>query len=297
LIEIKNVTKRFGKLVAVNGVSFGAGRGAALAILGANGAGKSTLIKCMLGLLDYSGDIKLDGIDVRKHPKEARSRVSYLPQEPVFYDMRAGDIIRFFARLRRSGEAETEKLLTEVGLSEHARKRASELSGGMRQRLSFAIALLSSPPTLLLDEPSSNLDARARGEFLQLVKEYKEKGKTVVFSSHRLDEVNYLADRVIVMKEGKLVMDEEPGELRHRLGTRMNISVPEEFVSRASSVFTEAGIIVHGKNGMGLMIEVRGGDSLYPLKELMSRGIPVLGFSVEEPTMKSILEGAAKNGA
>ncbi|MFI5324094.1 MAG: ATP-binding cassette domain-containing protein [Thermodesulfobacteriota bacterium] len=299
MIEIRNVTKRFGKLVAVNNVSFSVGHGEALALLGSNGAGKSTLIKCMLGLLDYSGNISMNGIDVREHPKEARRCVGYLPQESAFYDMRARDIIWFFARLRNTGGVETDNLLTEVGLAEHASKYASELSGGMRQRLSFAIALLSSPQTLLLDEPTSNLDARARGDFLKLVKEYKDRGKTVVFSSHRLDEVDYLADRVIVMRDGKLIMDEEPEKIRHRLGlgTKMNIAVPEEFVSRASSVLAEAGIIVHGKNGKGLLIEVRGGDSLHPLRELMSRQIPVVGFSVEEPTMENILEGAVRDGA
>lgn len=299
MIEIRNVTKRFGNLAAVNNVSFSVGHGEALALLGSNGAGKSTLIKCMLGLLEYSGNIVMNGIDVREHPKEARRCVGYLPQEPVFYDMRARDIIWFFARLRNTGGVETDNLLTEVGLAEHASKYASELSGGMRQRLSFAIALLSSPQTLLLDEPTSNLDARARGDFLKLVKEYKDRGKTVVFSSHRLDEVDYLADRVIVMRDGKLIMDEEPEKIRHRLGlgTKMNIAVPEEFVSRASSVLAEAGIIVHGKNGKGLLIEVRGGDSLHPLRELMSRQIPVVGFSVEEPTMENILEGAGRDGA
>lgn len=298
MIEIKNVTKYFGKLKAVDSVSFRAGKGEAVSLLGSNGAGKSTLIKCILGLLDYTGDITVAGLRVRDHPKEAKSLIGYLPQEPLFYDMRALDIVRFFARLRKIDERKSMASLEKVGLAEHASKYASELSGGMRQRLSFAIALLSEPAFLILDEPTSNLDAHARAEFLRLIKEYKENGKTVIFSSHRLDEVDYLADRAVLMKDGKVVMDEEPHRLRQSLGlgTKMNIAVAEEYASLASSAFSAAGIIVHGKNGRGFLVEVRGGDSLRPLRELMSRDIPVLGFSVEEPTMENILEGAERNG-
>ncbi|MEW6143955.1 MAG: ABC transporter ATP-binding protein [Thermodesulfobacteriota bacterium] len=298
MIEIKNVTKYFGKLKAVDSVSFRAGKGEAVSLLGSNGAGKSTLIKCILGLLDYTGDITVGGLRVREHPKEAKSLIGYLPQEPLFYDMRALDIMRFFARLRGIDEKRPMSVLEKVGLAEHASKYASELSGGMRQRLSFAIALLSEPMFLVLDEPTSNLDAHARAEFLKHIKEYKEKGKTVIFSSHRLDEVDYLADRAVLMKDGRVVMDEEPHRLRQSLGlgTKMNIAVPEEYAAVASSALAGAGIIVHGRNGRGFLVEVRGGDSLSPLRELMSRDIPVLGFSVEEPTMENILEGARRDG-
>lgn len=298
MIEIRNVTKYFGKLRAVDSVSFSAGKGEAVSLLGSNGAGKSTLIKCILGLLDHTGDITVGGMRVREHPKEVKSLIGYLPQEPLFYDMRARDIVRFFARLRKIDERDTMRALERVGLLEHASKYASELSGGMRQRLSFAIALLSEPAYLILDEPTSNLDAHARAEFLRLIKEYKESGKTVIFSSHRLDEVDYLADRAVLMKDGRVVLDEEPHRLRQSLGlgTKMNISVPEEYAVQASSVFAGAGIIVHGRNGRGFRVEVKSGDSLHPLRELMSRDIPVLGFSVEEPTMENILEGAGRNG-
>ena len=298
MIEIKNVTKSFGKLKAVDSASFRVEKGQAVSLLGTNGAGKSTLIKCILGLLDYTGDITVGGLRVKDHPKEAKSLIGYLPQEPLFYDMRTLDIVRFFARLRKVDEGRSISVLDKVGLAEHSSKYASELSGGMRQRLSFAIALLSEPTFLILDEPTSNLDAHARAEFLGLIKDYKENGKTVIFSSHRLDEVDYLADRVVLMKDGRVVMDEEPHALRQKLGlgTKMNIAVPDEYAALAASVLAGAGIIVHGRNGRGFLVEVKGGDSLHPLRELMSRDIPVLGFSVEEPTMENILEGAGRDG-
>ncbi len=298
MIRINNVTKRFGGLTAVDSVSFEVSGGEALALLGSNGAGKSTLIKCMLGLLDYTGDITINGLNVRERPKEAKSIIGYLPQEPVFYDMKTKDIIRFFARIRGAGKGSEERLLDEVGLAGHADKYASELSGGMRQRLSFAVALLSEPEVLLLDEPTSNLDARARTDFLKLVKEYKDRGKTVVFSSHRLDEVDYLADRVALMREGRLVFDGGPAVLKKSLGLKLRASilVDEGSVSVAASVLREAGIVVHGRNGRGLVVDVLAEDRMKPVRELLMREIRVADFTVEEPAMEKILEGAGTDG-
>ncbi len=299
MIRINNVTKRFGGLTAVDSVSFEVSGGEALALLGSNGAGKSTLIKCMLGLLDYTGEITVNGINARERSKEAKSLIGYLPQEPVFYDMRTKDLIRFFARIRGAGKGSEERLLDGVGLSGHADKYASELSGGMRQRLSFAVALLSEPEVLLLDEPTSNLDARARVDFLKLVKEYKDRGKTVVFSSHRLDEVDYLADRVVLMREGRLVFDDGPEVLKKSLGLKLraNILVDEGSVSAAASVLSEAGIKVHGRNGRGLVVDVLAEDRMRPVRELIMREIRVMDFTVEEPAMEKILEGAGTDGA
>lgn len=298
MISIKNVTKRFGKLTAVDSVSLDVSGGEAVALLGSNGAGKSTLIRCILGLLDYTGEITVNGIDAKKHPKQAKSVIGYLPQEPVFYDMKTRDIIRFFARIRNAETGSEERLLSEVGLSEHADKYAAELSGGMRQRLSFAVALLSEPEVLLLDEPTSNLDARARVDFLKLVKEYKDRGKTVVFSSHRLDEVDYLADRVVLMRKGKLVFDDGPVHLKKSLGLKLraNIHISPESLSDAAAILSAAGVTVHGRNGAGLVVEVPAEDRMRPVRELLLHEIPVTDFIIEEPTMEMILEGVGTDG-
>lgn len=297
MIDIKNVTKKFGKLTAVDSVSLAAGEGEALALLGTNGAGKSTLIKCILGLLDFTGEIKIGGISVTADPRAAKSLIGYLPQEPVFYDMRASDIMRFFGRIRGAGTEECAAALDKAGLTEHSHKYASELSGGMRQRLSFAISLLSRPRFLLLDEPTSNLDAGGRAEFLRLIKEYKEAGNTVVFSSHRLDEVDYLADRAVVMRNGRIVFDGGPGNLRRASGlaTKIVLRIAHEDLTRAEKVLAHAGIGAHSRNGGGLVVEAPGGDAVRPIVELASSDIAVLGFTVEEPTMESILEGAGES--
>ncbi|MGD9651037.1 MAG: ABC transporter ATP-binding protein [Candidatus Dadabacteria bacterium] len=299
MIDIMNVTKRFGKLTAVDSVSLTAREGEAVSLLGMNGAGKSTLLKCVLGLLDFTGDITINGLSVRGGSKQAKALIGYLPQEPVFYDMRAIEVVRFFGRIRRAGPDECEAVLEKAGLSSHAQKFASELSGGMRQRLSFAVALLSSPRYLLLDEPTSNLDAGGRTDFLRLIKEYKEEGNTVIFSSHRLGEVDYLADRAVVMRNGKIVFDGEPENLRRvsGAGTKVSVRVPEGDMTRAEEALARAGIAVRSRNGSGLVIDAEEGGAAVPVTVLAEKGVPVLGFGVEEPTMESILEGAGGNGS
>ncbi|MCL4243771.1 MAG: ABC transporter ATP-binding protein [Candidatus Dadabacteria bacterium] len=299
MIEIKNVTKRFGKLTAVDSVSLSAREGEAVSLLGMNGAGKSTLLKCVLGLLDFTGDITVNGLSVRGGSKQAKALIGYLPQEPVFYDMRAIDVVRFFGRIRRAGPGECVAALEKAGLSAHALKYASELSGGMRQRLSFAVALLSSPRFLLLDEPTSNLDAGGRTDFLRLIKEYKEKGNTVIFSSHRLGEVDYLADRAVVMRNGKIVFDGKPEKLRRvsGAGTKVSLRVSESDMMRAEEALARAGIKVSSRNGSGLVIDAEESGAAIPVTVLAARGVSVLGFGVEEPTMESILEGAGGNGS
>jgi hypothetical protein len=180
-----------------------------------------------------------------------------------------------------------------VGLAEHSSKYASELSGA-EAAPSFASAFLK----VFSPGRPFNLDAHARAEFLRLIKDYKENGKTVIFSSHRLDEVDYLADRAVLMKDGRVVMVEEPHALRQKLGlgTKMNIAVPDEYAALAASALAGAGIIVHGRNGRGFLVEVKGGDSLHPLRELMSRDIPVLGSAWRSRLWKTYCEGAGRDG-
>ncbi|HSE83449.1 MAG TPA: ABC transporter ATP-binding protein, partial [Thermodesulfobacteriota bacterium] len=284
MIEVKGVTKHFGNIKAVDSVSFNVDRGEAVALLGPNGAGKSTLIKCILGLLDFRGEIKLNDIGIKDNPKGAKTLIGYVPQESVFYDMKAIEILRFFGSIRRVKKGKIEKVLDTVGLREHAFKNASALSGGMRQRLSFAIALLSEPLILILDEPTSNLDAYGRADFLKLIKELKKNGKTVLFSSHRLDEVDYLADRVLVMKTGRLVLESPPHSLAEKLGlkVKMAIKVPPSSLKPAVDLLNRNGFDKIGLNGSSkLYIEITSKERILPLKALLLAEIPIDDFTVE----------------
>jgi ABC-type multidrug transport system ATPase subunit len=298
IIDIRGVTKTYGRYPAVDSVSLTVERGEAVAILGANGAGKSTLLKCVLGIVAFSGDVMLDGMSVKKEPKKAKALMGYVPQEPVFYDMPARDLLLFFSRLRRIEESRIDAVLELVGLSEHARKPTSALSGGMKQRLSFAMALLANPPVLILDEPTSNLDASARAEFLSLVDGLKKAGKTVLFSSHRMDEVEFLADRVFVMKRGAVRVESTPDELPGVLGisTLLYVTLPPSSLQSAVAALEREGFRVAATGTSTVCVEVTAQNKTLPLRVLLLSEIPVADFRVEEPSMDRFLEEVGRDG-
>jgi len=298
MIEVSELTKAFGDTIAVNRVSFIVEKGESVALLGPNGAGKSTLIRCILGILDFSGEIKLNGLNIKKHKKESKTLIGYIPQEPAFYDMTALEILSFFASIRRVDREAIERTLDVVGLREHITKNTSALSGGMRQRLSFAIALLSDSPILILDEPTSNLDARGRTEFLKLVKQSKDGGKTVLFSSHRLEEVEFLADRVFIMKSGRLVLESSPRNLSDALGlkTKLYLTIPQPSIKNALTLLEKEGFSDISLNGTRLSMNITNSEKTLPIKKLLASGINIEDFYIEEPSLEEIMAEAKVNG-
>ncbi len=205
MINLKNISKRFGRYHALDDVSLDLVPGEAVALWGPNGAGKTTLIRCALGLIPFKGHAAIDGANVRTHGRAARRRVGYVPQEPALEaDMRVREAVAFFARLRGANRDACSRAIENASLTEHRRKRVRELSGGMRQRLSLEVALLTDPPALILDEPTSSLDADARVELLARLSELRAQGKTILFTSHRPEEVKSIADRVVMMESGRI---------------------------------------------------------------------------------------------
>jgi len=297
LIRVKDVTKKFKNVVAVDSVNLNIQKGESVALLGANGAGKSTLIKCVLGLLEYEGLIEVQSRDIKENLKVSNSLIGYVPQEPLFYDMKTIEILRFFGAIRRVDKSRIDYLLELVGLKDHQNKLSSELSGGMRQRLSFAIGLLSDPLILILDEPTSNLDASGREDFLNLVKQSRENGKTVLFSSHRLDEVYYLSDRVLFMKSGRVVLDVKPENLMSALGIKVKISLklPDSFIGEAMSILIKEGFTNVSRNGSGLYLEVDESKRVLPLEKLMQNKIPIDDFSIQESSMETVISQIQAN--
>jgi len=201
-VAVRHVSKRFGSHVVLKELTFDIQPGESLALWGANGAGKTTLIKSLLGVHNFDGEITLGGYSVRRQGRQARQLIGYVPQELAFVDLSARAALTFYARLKKVDGRRVEDLLAQVGLSEHADKALGALSGGMKQRLALAAALLADPPVLILDEPTANLDAAARADFIALVASLRSSGKTIVFSSHRMDEVQALADRVLMLRDG-----------------------------------------------------------------------------------------------
>ena len=205
MIEIDGLHKSFGNQVIFKGLSLTVDK-EIVGLIGANGTGKTTLFKCLLGLSDYSGDISINGFNIRKNSLKTKEMLGYIPQFlPIWPDLEVVEVVRFFCKLR---EASFEKrgllLLEELGLIDHLRKKIFLLSGGMRQKLSIVIALLSDPKVLLLDEPTANLDAWATKGILEVIDGWKG-SKSIIFASHRLEELKTISDRIVQLHQGNLM--------------------------------------------------------------------------------------------
>ncbi|MDO8614850.1 MAG: ABC transporter ATP-binding protein [Dehalococcoidia bacterium] len=215
MVSVKGLTKRYGKVRALDGLTFTLGAGEIVALLGPNGAGKTTTFKCLLGVTGFDGSVEVNGVSAAKRGKEVRRQIGYLPQTPAFD---SGDtceeVLQFLADVKGSDPVRAGELLQQVHLTEQRGVEAGRLSGGMRQRLALAAALLSDPPLLLLDEPTANLDAENRREFLDLIVELRNEGRTVILSTHFVDRLGEIADRVIVLQQGRLALDATMEELR-----------------------------------------------------------------------------------
>lgn len=284
MIEVTHLTRRFGNLTAVDDLSFTVQPGEAVALWGANGAGKTTAVRCLLNLIPFEGQITIAGLDVRQQSKAVRKRIGFVPQELNFHDdLTVSETVTFYGRLRKLPHGtDLTPLLTRLELLPHINKPVRDLSGGLKQRLALALALLADPPILILDEPTANLDIRAREEFPLFLHTLKQEGKTFVFSSHRLEEITALADRVLLLEAGKLVIDTPPHELERRLGweTTLHLYLPEPTIEPALQTLTRFGMPV-SRNGRGVRVQVAPGKKGQVLRVLHEAGIAIEDFTVE----------------
>lgn len=284
MIQVTNLTKNFGPATAVDNLSFSIVRGEAVALWGPNGAGKTTVIRCLLGLHSAQGTLLINGFNAQKQGKQARAAVGYVPQELAFYDdMSTRETVRFYANLKKVAATRIDAVLAEVGLTGHSHKEISALSGGMKQRLALACALLADPQLLILDEPTSNLDTAAREEFIRLLLNLRTQDKTLLFTSHRLEEVETLASRVLVLEEGRLkLVCDAPSELANQLGMTLNLKliIPGPMHENALNLLHAQGFSA-SRNGIGLKVAVSPAAKMRPLNLLLAENIEVNNFEIE----------------
>jgi ABC-type multidrug transport system ATPase subunit len=281
---VTELTKIFGRyrspVTAVDHLSFSVDSGDAVALWGPNGAGKTTIIKCLLGLLRYRGEVQVGGCDSRRQGKAARRLMGYVPQEITFHDdLSVAQTMDFYARLKKVDRERIRDVLVQVELTEHVPKKIRALSGGMKQRLALAIALMANPPVLLLDEPTSNLDAAGRDQFLHLLSQLKGDGKTILFTSHRLEEIKTLGTRVLVLEHGRLLLTSAASELAENLGlqARLRLFVSGREREQALAVLTASGLRASA-NGRGLLVDVSLTHKALPIRLLEQAEITVEDF-------------------
>lgn len=221
MIEIEGLSKRYGALQAVDGLSLRVERGEILGLVGPNGAGKTTTLRCASGIIPPSaGSVRISGFDLARDPVEAKRRLAFVPDEPRLFDyLTARDHLRITARLYgvADGEARAETLLDELELGQRKDAYPAELSRGMKQKLMVAMALLHRPEALLLDEPLTGLDPAAMRRMKDRIRETARSGVAVILSSHMLHLVEELCRRVAIVVGGKKALDGTLDEIRGAL--------------------------------------------------------------------------------
>lgn len=237
LIEVKNVTKKYGNFIAVDNISFTVKDGEVVGFLGPNGAGKSTTMNMITGFIEpNSGSICVNGYDIVKQTKSAKKQIGYMPEStPLYFDLTVKEFVTYMAELKlvdkKQRKEEVEKVLKDTGLTEVENKLIRNLSRGYKQRTSMAGALVGNPDVLILDEPTVGLDPKQIIEIRNLIKKLGEK-HTIILSSHILSEISQICERVIIINEGKIVAIDTPENLEEKTKEKnilfVTIEDPEE---------------------------------------------------------------------
>ena len=237
-IKIENLTKKYGELTALDGLSLNVAQGEMLALLGVNGAGKTTAIKLLSCLASPSaGEAWLGGHSILENAQEVKRVIGVSPQETaVAKKLSVCENLQFMAEIRGFQKQEAlkrvEKMIEEMGLAEVAARRAGTLSGGWQRRLSIAMALIGDPQILFLDEPTLGLDVIARSELWELIRSLKGR-VTIILTTHYMEEAEALSDRIAMMKDGKLLLCDTPDEIKKTTGTG---SIEQAFIKVVKGV-------------------------------------------------------------
>ena len=222
MIQVENITKKYGSFVAVNDISFEIDEGEIVGFLGPNGAGKSTTMNMITGFIEpTSGRIIVDGYDISKKPKKAKRQIGYMPEGvPLYSDLTVKEFVSYMAELkgvpRKERKEKVKKAIEETGLTDVQNKLTKNLSRGYKQRVSMAGALVSNPKVIILDEPTVGLDPKQVTEIRALIKELG-KEHTVILSSHILSEVSQICNRVIIINSGKIIAVDTPENLEKKV--------------------------------------------------------------------------------
>jgi len=240
-IEVQFVSKSYETQLALNEISFSAKKGEIIGFLGPNGAGKSTMMKILTGYISPTkGTVSVSGIDVLKNPIAAKAKIGYLPeQNPLYQEMYVREYLQFQASIFKVSKETITSVIKDVGLIPEMHKKISQLSKGYQQRVGLAAALIHNPDVLILDEPTTGLDPNQLQEIRTLLKKLG-KEKTILFSTHIMQEVEAVCDRVIIIKKGELLIDASIEELKEgneqSIEVTFDYNIEEQFIQRLPNI-------------------------------------------------------------
>lgn len=302
MIEISHLYKNYGKRTVLSDISFTVNKGEILGFLGPNGAGKTTTMSIITGYLSYTeGSVKIAGLEVLDNPLEVKKKIGYLPEiPPVYLDMTVLEYLKFVYELKKvtlDFEAHLTDVMNKVGIFDVRGRLIKHLSKGYRQRVGFASALIGNPEILILDEPTVGLDPKQIIEIRNLIKELG-KSKTVIISSHILQEISAICDRVVIINKGKIVAEDSPENLSQLHTTKQQLTVRiagerqaiKNVLESVQGVRKIKEVGIKENDSYDFIIDVEGGfDVRKPLfNALSSKNMPILMLTSTKMSLEDV---------
>ncbi|UOY91538.1 ABC transporter ATP-binding protein [Ectobacillus sp. JY-23] len=299
MLVVRNLTKSFAQKEAVKDISFSIGKGEAFGLLGPNGAGKSTTISMICGLLPYDGgDIRIGDISVKEAPMQVKRKIGVVPQEIALYPtMSARDNLIFWGKMYglygKEVKKRADEVLEYVGLYDRAKDKVETFSGGMKRRVNIGAALMHTPELLIMDEPTVGIDPQSRNHILETVKALNEDGMTVIYTSHYMEEVEYLCKRIAVVDHGKLIVQGTKSELCNRLANGIVIGMK---VNHMQETFVQELKALHLVERVVTNVEEQSFDIFVSSETVIGdviactarHGVRVLALEVREPNLEAL---------
>lgn len=291
IITVNNLTKRYGGLIAVDAISFSVKEGETFGLVGPNGAGKTTTLEMIEGLRTIDqGSVVLDGFDVAQQARQVKARIGVQLQKSDFFEhLNLPELLEVFASLYNR-RVDARAILKQVQLTEKEKSQVKELSGGQKQRFSIAAALVNDPRVLFLDEPTTGLDPQARRNLWQLVEEIKARGKTIILTTHYMEEAEVLCDRIAIMDHAKIIALDTTANLLAQSGVESTITFNSDKDFPQADFKTLPGVVGVEREDNTTRLLTNSPEQTLPALYLyqQQRNAKVLGLHLDQATLEDV---------